>query len=179
MFGAAQKQRTHGGHHGVLQQHISLDILPNTWHARSGGSETKQDRHRVCCFVGKRGGGWGCPWERGSAYSHHGWALRRRADPACSRPWSREGAAWGLGWGREELLFLPCGKEHREEEGRHRAPRWCAASRGRVGRDAGEKIAGWGSSAGREGVVEGEQRHRAMDVGELTARARTRGGVTP
>jgi hypothetical protein len=28
----------------VLQQHVSLDILPNTWHARSGGSETKQGK---------------------------------------------------------------------------------------------------------------------------------------
>lgn len=151
----------------MLQQHVSLDILPNTWHARSGGSEMKQDRHRVCCFVGKRGRGWGCPWERGSTYSHHGWALRRRADPCAlapleqgagqprergqsccvpgirapggelgPEPWSREGAAWGLGWGREELLLLPCGKEHREEEGRRRAPRWCAASR-------------WGASGGR------------------------------
>jgi hypothetical protein len=35
-----------------------------------------------------------------------------------------------------------------------------------------KKTAGWGSSAGREGVVEGEQRRRAMDAGELTARAR-------
>ena len=126
----------------MLQQHVSLDILPNTWHARSGGSETKQDRHRVCCFVWKRGGGWGCPWERGSAYSHHGWALRRRADPCAlapleqgagqprergqsccvpgirvpggelgPEPWSREGAAWGLGWGRELRL---CSKEQRE-----------------------------------------------------------------
>jgi hypothetical protein len=104
--------------------------MSNTWHARSGGSEKKQDRHRVCCFVGKRGGGWVCPWERGSAYSHHGWALQRRGDPCALapleqgswttmgeraellrlgirapwgelglEPWSREGAAWGLGWG--------------------------------------------------------------------------------
>jgi hypothetical protein len=28
----------------VLQQHVSLDIFPNTWHPRSGGSETKQGK---------------------------------------------------------------------------------------------------------------------------------------
>jgi|UniRef100_A0A804Q783 hypothetical protein len=28
----------------VLQQHVSLDILPNTWHERGGSSETKQGK---------------------------------------------------------------------------------------------------------------------------------------
>jgi hypothetical protein len=183
--------------------------MPITWHARSGGSEMKQDRHRVCCFVGKRGRGWGCLWERGSAYSHHGWALRRRADPcelapleqgagqprergqSCCvpgirapggelgpEPWSREGAAWGLGWGREKLLLLPCGKEHREEEGRRRAPRWFAASRGSEWREAlGEKTVGWGSSAagfsGRHAwELDCSSFTGAMDPGSCCAMAR-------
>jgi hypothetical protein len=41
----------------VLQPHVSLDILPNTWHARSGGSETKQGRCRGCWVPSRRGVG--------------------------------------------------------------------------------------------------------------------------
>jgi hypothetical protein len=41
----------------VLQQHVSLDILLNTWHACSGGSETKQGRCRGCWVPSRRGVG--------------------------------------------------------------------------------------------------------------------------
>ena len=54
--GAAQKQQTTGGHHSVLQQHISLDILPNTWHARGGGSETKRAKVSGLLFCGEERG---------------------------------------------------------------------------------------------------------------------------
>jgi hypothetical protein len=40
----------------------------------------------------------GAGWERGSAYSHHGWALQRRADPCALTPLEQGGA--GQPWER-------------------------------------------------------------------------------
>jgi hypothetical protein len=51
--GLRQKQHTPGERHGMLQQHISLDIMPNTWHARSGGSETKRGKVPRLLFCGE------------------------------------------------------------------------------------------------------------------------------
>jgi hypothetical protein len=95
----------------------------------------------------------------------------RNPELAAGRGSRAEGHLQGIGgWGERATAPL---RHWTQEESRRRAPRWCAASRGASGERRWEKkTAGLGSSAGREGVVEGEQRRRAMDAGELTARAR-------
>ena len=93
----------------MLQPHVSLDILPNTWHARSGGSETKQGRCRGCRNSGvsprscaARGGGASCCCAR---ENEQGKKKGRRLEFSGRHPWGELllGAGSSLRDGEDEL----------------------------------------------------------------------------
>jgi hypothetical protein len=97
--GLRQKQQTPSERHSVLQQHISLNIMPNTWLARSGGSETKQGKvpgllgaiSKKCQGGDSRGGTAPTQPERGrESWAFPGRARKRKGHPAL---WRRKGAA--------------------------------------------------------------------------------------
>jgi hypothetical protein len=114
--------------------------------------------------------------------------MGERAELLRSRDPSARGVSSGLshGAGRAllggsaggEKISCSCGKAHREEKGRRRAPHWFDASRGSEWREAlGEKTAGWGSSAagfsGRHGwELDCSSFTDAMDLGSCCAMAR-------
>jgi hypothetical protein len=122
--------------------------------------------------------------ERGAAAGHYG----REGRATAFQGSKRRGVSSGLSHGAGRALLggsaggekssCSCGKAHREEKGRRRAPRWFAASRGSEWREAlGEKTAGWGSSAagfsGRHGwELDCSSFTGAMDPGNCCAMAR-------
>jgi hypothetical protein len=101
---------------------------------------------------------------------------------------ARAGAPWTgtLGWGRpipgklglghgRGGAELQRGAGHGEASARRPLQgRWSSCPRSKKGRRLGGAAQG-----GMRAPREGEQRHRAMDAGELTARAQTRGGAAP